>query len=143
MEISQFLWYFPSEAHAMAGRRPAMARSERSERSVRKALLQKIELFWLYPTQTTSKKISLTLPNTDNIKKNFFTCPKSHYYIMIINKEYNKKNFFTLESSLTCGWIFPKFWKNEYISTVSYAKLGAWHFLKMNQDPLTPLNGVK
>ena len=36
---------FPSEAHAMAGRRPAVARSERSERSVRKALLQKIELF--------------------------------------------------------------------------------------------------
>ena len=36
---------FPSEAHAKAGRRPAVARSERSERSVREALFQKIELF--------------------------------------------------------------------------------------------------
>ena len=36
---------YPSEAHAMAGRRPAVARSERSERSVHEALLQKIDLF--------------------------------------------------------------------------------------------------
>ena len=43
--LSKFTGFFPSEAHAMAGRRPAVARSERSERSVRKALLQKIELF--------------------------------------------------------------------------------------------------
>ena len=36
---------YPSEAHTTAGRRPALARSERSERSVREALLQKIDLF--------------------------------------------------------------------------------------------------
>ena len=44
-KIVMFDPVYPSEAHATAGRRPAVARSEQSERSMRKALLQKIELF--------------------------------------------------------------------------------------------------
>ena len=47
---------FPSEAHATAGRRPAVARSEQSERSVREALLQKIDLKNMSHTMTSQKK---------------------------------------------------------------------------------------
>ena len=47
---------YPSEAHATAGRRPGVARSERSERSVRKALLQKIDLKNMSHTMTSQKK---------------------------------------------------------------------------------------
>ena len=48
--------YNPSEAHAKAGRRPVLARSERSERSVREALLQKIDSKKMSHIRTTSKK---------------------------------------------------------------------------------------
>ena len=51
---------YPSEAHATAGRRPAVARSERSERSVRKALLQKIDLK-ICPSQGPLRKKFLSL----------------------------------------------------------------------------------
>ena len=47
---------YPSEAHAKAGRRPALARSERSERSVREALLQKIDSKKIPRIRTKSKK---------------------------------------------------------------------------------------
>ena len=87
---------FPSEAHATAGRRPAHG-AERAERAERAQ------------SAFTKNRVILTLPNTDYDKKNFFTCPKSHHYVMIFNKEYNEKNFFTLKSSPTCGWIFDNF----------------------------------
>ena len=70
---------YPSKAHAKAGLRPALARSERSERSVREALLQFCSFFWLYPIQTTSKK-------------KFFTCLEiDHYIIFFINTVQQKK----------------------------------------------------
>ena len=121
---------YPSEAHATAGRRPAVARSERSERSVREALLQKIDLFWLYPTQTTPKKISLPLQ-----KVPFVTWSST--------RQYNEKNFFTQKSSTTCGQIFDIFEKNEYVSTVSYAKSGARHFWIYESRPSDPSKGGK
>ena len=50
--------YFPSEAHAMAGRRLAVARSEWSERSVCEALLQFFELKKKSRIRTILKKKS-------------------------------------------------------------------------------------
>ena len=54
--LSKLVKNYPSEAHATAGRRPVVARSERSERSVREALLQKIDLKNMSHTMTSQKK---------------------------------------------------------------------------------------
>ena len=69
---------YPSEAHATAGRRPVVARSERSERSVRKALLQKIDLKNMSHTRASQKKNMSLLdfsdpPNKDYTEKKI--CP--------------------------------------------------------------------
>ena len=50
---------FPSEAHAKAGQRPALARNERS---VREALLQKIDSKKMSHIRTTSKKKYVPYP---------------------------------------------------------------------------------
>ena len=54
--LKKYYSFYPSEAHATAGLRPAVARSERSERSVRKALLQKIDLKNMSPHKDLTEK---------------------------------------------------------------------------------------
>ena len=94
------------------------------------ALLQKIDLFWLYPTQTTPKKISLPLQKGPSLTWSS-------------TRQYNEKNFFTLKSSPTCGQIFGIFEENEHVSTNSYAKLGARHFWIYKSRPSDPSKGAK
>ena len=139
----KLLIFYPSKAHAMAGRRPAVARSERSERSVREALLQKIDLFWLYPTQTTPKKIFWPYPTQTTPKKISLPLQKGPSLTWLSTRQYNKKKFFTLKSSLTCGQIFGIFEENEHVSTNSYAKLGARHFWIYKSRPSDPSKGGK
>ena len=141
--FSNDAYNFPSEAHAMAGRRPAVARSERSERSVREALLQKIDLFWLYPTQTTPKKIFWLYPTQTTPKKISLPLQKVPFVTWSSTRQYNEKNFFTQKSSTTSGQIFDIFEKNEYVSIVFYAKSGARHFWIYESSPSDPSKGGK
>ena len=92
--LGKFLWkiskieHFPSKANVMAGRRPVVARSERSERSVRKALLQKIDLKNMSHTMTSQKKnVSLidisAFPYKDYTEKKYV--PKNVLIFLIPN----------------------------------------------------------
>ena len=109
-----FLMICPSEAHATAGRRPAVARSERSERSVREALLR-LAPQKICPTYGPHQKKNMSL---FQMLLNWGTTKKNISHILTKSKKknvpcqnvaqlrYNKKNMSLVQILL--NWVKTK-----------------------------------
>ena len=92
----------------------------------------------------TKNQVILTLPNTDHIRKNFFTHPKSVLYNMIIDKAVSWKKFLYPKSQVKNMGGSLTIFKNFFISTLNLKQNQAPDIIAfMTQDPQTPLNGWK